>query len=695
MELSPDTILRDRYRIIEPLGRGGMGAVYLAYDTALDTQVAVKSNHNPGKDSRAQFMREARLLATLRHPNLPRVIDHFLVEDMQYLVMDYIPGKDLETVLRENGPQPLERVLEWARQLGSALSYLHKQQPPVIHRDIKPANVKLTPEGQVILVDFGLAKAAELSQATATGASGYSAGFAPPEQYGGAHTGPYSDQYSFAALIYKLLTNQRPTESIQRLLGEAVLTPLRALDPKIPVQVQDAVEKAMSLRIQDRYGSIDEFIQALGDTSYMPTRRQEEVTRVVEREEATRVVEKTVPHVKEQKSSPNTLLIIGITIAALVVLGGIGTGVGFLLLRKTPIPEIVQTEPMVVAQATTAPSKTPTLFPSQTPLAPTPSATLQPSPSATNPPLPTATLTEAPQSTDTAQPAYLINDHQVAFVSDRADGKTLQIWSMKISQTAQNEIIGVDLNQLTFDSGDKQEPDWSPDGTKLIYAAPGAGATNTQIWLLDITQPGSAPVQLTDLDGNNTDPSWSPDGKQIVFTNFGRYQDVYALYIINADGSNRQRISLDFQEYSAVWSPDMQWLLYVIFARDHRYLYWRNKTGDYATPEPYDPTSFFGRLGEVADPAFSPSGDYLAYTRVNGSSTQVCSVKFDSRGADITVLTQDNFTESQPAWSPDGQWILFTSERDGNSEIYIMTSVGLLQTNLTQNPARDMQPDWQ
>jgi serine/threonine protein kinase len=686
MELPAETILRDRYRIIEPLGRGGMGAVYLAYDTALDTQVAVKSNHNPGKDSRAQFMREARLLATLRHPNLPRVIDHFLVDDMQYLVMDYIPGKDLEAVLREQGSQPLERVLEWARQLGSALSYLHKQQPPVIHRDIKPANIKLTPEGQVVLVDFGLAKAAELSQATATGASGYSAGFAPPEQYGGAHTGPYSDQYSFAALIYKLLTNQRPTESIQRLLGEAVLTPLRSLNPNIPVQVQDAVEKAMALRIQDRYGSIDEFIQALGDTSFMPTRRQEEVTRVVE---------KTVPQVKVQKSSSRTFLILGIIVVALIVLGGIGTGIGFLVLRKTPVPEIIQTEPLAVAQATTASSKTPTLSPSQTPLPPTPTATLQPSPSATEPPLPSATLTEAPQPTAEEQPAYLVNDHQVAFVSDRADGKTLQIWSMRISQTAQNEIIGVDLNQLTFDAGDKQEPDWSPDGTKLIYSAPGAGAANTQIWLLDTSVPGSAPVQLTDLEGNNTDPSWSPDGKQIVFTNFGRYQDVYALYIIGADGSNRQRISLDFQEYSAIWSPDMQWLLYVIFARDHRYLFWRNQAGDYATPEPYDPTSFFGRLGEVADPAFSPSGDYLAYTKVNGGSSQICSVKFNSRGADITVLTQDYLTESQPAWSPDGQWIVFTSDRDGNPEIYIMTSVGLLQTNLTQNAARDMQPDWQ
>ena len=115
MDLSPDTLLRDRYRIIRSLGKGGMGAVYLAYDTSLEIEVAVKYNQNPGEEATSQFLREARILAALRHPNLPRVIDYFVQGQDQYLVMDFVPGETLDDILEKEGPQPLERVRAWAR----------------------------------------------------------------------------------------------------------------------------------------------------------------------------------------------------------------------------------------------------------------------------------------------------------------------------------------------------------------------------------------------------------------------------------------------------------------------------------------------------------------------------------------------------------------------------------------------------
>ncbi|GAP17293.1 serine/threonine-protein kinase, partial [Levilinea saccharolytica] len=263
MDLQPGQILRDRYRIERQLGAGGMGAVYLAYDATLEVQVAVKANRNPSNDSTSQFLQEARLLASLRHPNLPRVMDYFVIENSQFLVMDYIAGDDLDTVLEREGPQPVEKVLAWAEQIGSALTYLHSQQPPVIHRDIKPANLKLTLEGEVTLVDFGIAKAADSTQATAAGAMGYTPGFAPPEQYGGARTGPFSDQYALGATLYALLTGKRPVDGVQRVLGQAVLTPLHLLTPNIPASVQRAVEQAMSPRPEERFPSVAAFITAL------------------------------------------------------------------------------------------------------------------------------------------------------------------------------------------------------------------------------------------------------------------------------------------------------------------------------------------------------------------------------------------------------------------------------------------------
>jgi serine/threonine protein kinase len=170
MPLAPGSILRDRYRIEDQLGKGGMGAVYMAHDLALDLRVAVKENLNLNPESEDQFLREARLLAELRHPNLPRVTDYFVMESRQYLVMDYIAGEDLHEYTKVQ-PPTVNEVLNWADQVCSALAYLHSQSPPVIHRDVKPANLKLQPDGSVVLVDFGLAKTSDQA-ITATGARG-------------------------------------------------------------------------------------------------------------------------------------------------------------------------------------------------------------------------------------------------------------------------------------------------------------------------------------------------------------------------------------------------------------------------------------------------------------------------------------------------------------------------------------------
>jgi serine/threonine-protein kinase len=204
MTLQQGYILHNRYRIEGQLGKGGMGAVYLAQDLTLQIQVAVKENLNPSPEAERQFKREASLLATLRHPNLPRVTDHFILEGKQYLVMDYIEGEDLASVAKKGTPSA-DQVLNWSMWICDALIYLHSRQPPVIHRDIKPANIKLSPDGKLMLVDFGIAKIYDSTE-TATGARGLTPGFSPPEQYGGSPTDHRSDQYSLGATLYNLLT---------------------------------------------------------------------------------------------------------------------------------------------------------------------------------------------------------------------------------------------------------------------------------------------------------------------------------------------------------------------------------------------------------------------------------------------------------------------------------------------------------
>src|SRR5512132_570157 len=217
--LTPETVLQSRYRIVRQLGQGGMGAVYEAIDHRLDTTVALKETLFAEERLRKQFEREARLLARLHHPALPRVSDHFAEADGEFLVMQYIAGDDLaEMMAQRRGPFPPDQVLTWTDQLLDALDYLHTQEPQIVHRDIKPQNLKLTSRGQIVLLDFGLAKGSVGHMSVATSASifGYTPNYAPLEQVQGLGTDSRSDLYSLAATLYHLVTGIKPPDALTR-----------------------------------------------------------------------------------------------------------------------------------------------------------------------------------------------------------------------------------------------------------------------------------------------------------------------------------------------------------------------------------------------------------------------------------------------------------------------------------------------
>src|SRR6266496_6267906 len=270
--LAPETVLQNRYRIIRLLGQGGMGAVYEAVDERLDSTVALKEALFADERLRKQFEREARLLARLHHPALPRVSDHFPEGDGQFLIMQYIGGEDLaEMVAQRRGPFPPYQVLTWADQLLDALDYLHTQEPQIVHRDIKPQNLKLTPRGQIILLDFGLAKgqAGELSRIT-TSASifGYTPNYAPLEQIQGLGTDARSDIYSLAATAYHLMTGVKPPDALTR--AAAIVTgqpdplqPAHAIAAHVNAAVASILGRGMAQKRNDRFESATEMRAAL------------------------------------------------------------------------------------------------------------------------------------------------------------------------------------------------------------------------------------------------------------------------------------------------------------------------------------------------------------------------------------------------------------------------------------------------
>lgn len=262
--LAPDTILQDRYRILRQLGQGGMGAVYEAIDQRLDTTVALKEALFADETLRKQFEREARLLARLQHPALPRVSDHFAEGEGAFLVMQYIAGDDLaEMITRRRGPFPVDQVLLWADQLLDALDYLHTQDPQIIHRDIKPQNLKLSSRGQIILLDFGLAKG-QLSDASrvTTSASifGYTPNYAPLEQVQGLGTDPRSDIYALGATLYHLLTGIKPPDALTRAaaLVNGQPDPLQLaheVNPAVSPQISAVLQRAMAQNREQRFAT--------------------------------------------------------------------------------------------------------------------------------------------------------------------------------------------------------------------------------------------------------------------------------------------------------------------------------------------------------------------------------------------------------------------------------------------------------
>ena len=311
--LTPETVLQGRYRIVRQLGQGGMGAVYEAIDQRLDTTVALKETLFSEERLRKQFEREARLLARLHHPALPRVSDHFSEDDGQFLVMQFIPGDDLsEMINRKRAPFPVNQVLTWADQLLDALDYLHTQDPQIVHRDIKPQNLKLTARGQIILLDFGLAKGqpGEISRVT-TAASifGYTPNYAPLEQIQGLGTDARSDLYSLAATLYHLLTDVKPPDALTRAAALVNGQPdplLKASEANAAIsrEVDEVLGKAMAQNREQRHATAADMRRAFHEA--------EQASTVVNQGEAQTVLfptppSKTIPISTQTVASPQTV----------------------------------------------------------------------------------------------------------------------------------------------------------------------------------------------------------------------------------------------------------------------------------------------------------------------------------------------------------------------------------------------------
>jgi serine/threonine protein kinase/thiol-disulfide isomerase/thioredoxin len=271
--LTPNSTLQNRYRVVRELGHGGMGTVYEAIDQRVSCVVALKETLvGVNTEARQAFQREAALLANLRHASLPKVMDYFSEGDGEFLVMEYIAGHDLaELIEQQQAPFPPDQVLVWADKLLQLLDYLHTREPPIVHRDIKPANLKITSEGEIFLLDFGLAKGAAGQMTTVRtdgSVHGYTPLYAPLEQIHGRGTDPRTDIYSLGATLYDLLAGQPPVAAPVRF--EAIendqpdpLPTVNRLNSRVSAAVAEVIQRAMALSRRERFSSAAEMLDAL------------------------------------------------------------------------------------------------------------------------------------------------------------------------------------------------------------------------------------------------------------------------------------------------------------------------------------------------------------------------------------------------------------------------------------------------
>lgn len=253
------SVIDGKYEILRKIGQGGMSVVYLAMDTHLNKQWAVKEirKKGNGKDDVVivnSLLAEANMMKKLDHPSLPRIVDIIDNGETIFVVMDYIEGESLDKILLEYGAQPEELVIAWAKQLCDVLSYLHSQKPPIIYRDMKPANIMLKPEGNIKIIDFGIAreyKEQSLADTTVLGTKGY----APPEQYSG-QTDARSDIFALGMTMHHLLTGIDPR-------GGEKYVPVRMWNPELSEGIEIIIDKCVQPAAENRYQNCSDLLYDL------------------------------------------------------------------------------------------------------------------------------------------------------------------------------------------------------------------------------------------------------------------------------------------------------------------------------------------------------------------------------------------------------------------------------------------------
>ncbi len=626
-----------KYEIKAEIGRGGMGSVYLGYDPLLDREVAVKvlAPHLVWDHEFVErFLREARAAARLKHPHIVTVFDVGQEGGWYYFVMEHLAGETLAARLQAQGALPAEEAMSILRPLAAALDYAHYRG--IVHRDVKPGNVILGPEGQVTLLDFGIARAAQEGRLTGTGTVVGTPEYMSPEQARGMTVDARTDQYSLGVVAYQVLCGQVPfqADSTLALMYKIVHEPpppLSQYRPDLPAEVGVALEQALAKEPGARYLSASTFVEALGRALAGSTAKTEAAAPaskmvVTPAEGATAVV----PDKGAMVTAPDegaTVLVPdeGATVATprlaevwraireagrRVPLWAWGAA-GGLLLVAVAVGLAVLLAPKSVAG---------------------------------------------------------MPDTRLAFVSDR-DGHP-QIYIMDAQAT---------IRRLMRHTADDSDPTWSPDKTRLAFASTLDG--NWEIYWINAD--GTGLTRVTDNPARDAEPAWSPDGSYVAFSSDrdGKRE----VYTTGKGGVARVTHTPEAGEsWEPAWGPDGT--LFFTSNRDgKREVYRTTNSGATAriTRSPGDSSSW--------SPAWG--GTYMLFVSDRDGQPEVYTLM---TGGELRRVTHTAGVRGSwdPACSVFGWRIAFASDRGERSEIYTITEDGVLQMTHTPGQGQSWSPAW-
>jgi Tol biopolymer transport system component/serine/threonine protein kinase len=607
--------------------------------------------------------------------------------------------------------------------LCDALAYLHTRKPPILHRDIKPGNVKITPDGHIFLVDFGLAKVLHGSQATTTGARAMTPGYSPPEQYGTARTDPRTDIYSLGATLYAALSGIIPEDGLARAMDNTQLTPLRKRNSKVSRRFAASIEKAMGIDPADRFQNAEEFKRSLlgsktktqllpGDfmvepppPDVMEELQQSSIEKASNPvadyksgngKEAVRAEE--LPVFKPRRRKRKGRRVLAILLWTLLLLSLAIVGVVRFMPQVVPAQMMSLLSPLrnislpflPTSQSFTAippATKTSLPLPTVTPLAiqPTGIATL----TATATRQPTAEFTPTPDSTVIPVATFVGGSSgQIVFASSRS----------VVPQLYLVNADGTDLTQLTNMDNGACQPSWAPDGTRLVFISPclGRGEIFETIYnessLYIINADGTGLKQVTPSPGSDFEPAWSPDGKQIAFTSVrGGFRQIYALDVDSLAVTLLTNTTDAIESSEPSWSPDGTKIVYTV-KRVGTYQVWSmDSNGQEAVQLVRSGQDLWDYL-----PAWSPDGRTIFFSQRRMGAFRPWLMRIDYEDLSQEARRMNFITPIEDVeFSPDGFWIVYEGmDGDGNRDIYFMTVTGSGRTRLTNDPKIDFDPAW-